>query len=353
MDILSIHENIIQNIKKEESNISEYKREIDNLNTCPSIQRAQERVDFLLRKIQHISTLYYFYLVDVSDIITEYKKVLKQPVTLSFLDDTPKIESSEKKKITEKFFKSIKPYQKFCTIKKETTKKNKSSTSSVVQKCLSCKSTHFNENICITCGTCTDVYVSTSSYLDIQRISINPKYKYNRVIHFKECVLQYQGKENVVIEQKLYDDLNGVFQKNGLLIGDKNTCRRERYKNILKHHIYMFLKQLKYSKHYDNINKIYSKITNTPLPDIQHIETKIINDFTKFAQVYDKKIKEYPHIEKKKNTQYILYQLLHKHNYKCKASSFGIPKTLKRSIHNVSITKLCFKALRWNTVIIE
>ena len=47
--------------------------------------------------------------------------------------------------------------------------------------------------ICLLCGSQQEVILHTSSYKDIDRINISSKYTYDRKVHFRDCINQYQG----------------------------------------------------------------------------------------------------------------------------------------------------------------
>ena len=47
--------------------------------------------------------------------------------------------------------------------------------------------------ICLICGAQQEILLHTSSYTDIDRINISAKYTYDRKVHFRDCINQYQG----------------------------------------------------------------------------------------------------------------------------------------------------------------
>ena len=96
----------------------------------------------------------------------------------------------------------------------------------------------------------------TSSYNDIDRVNISSKYMYDRKVHFRDCIKQYQGKQNSTIPDKIYQELEEQFKLHHILLGDKNTHKKERFKNLTKNHILLFLKDLGYSNHYENVHLI-------------------------------------------------------------------------------------------------
>ena len=69
-----------------------------------------------------------------------------------------------------------------------------------------------NIYICSLCSTQQIILKNISSYKDNDRVNISSKYMYDRKIHFRDCINQYQGKQNSTIEQQVYDDLENQFE---------------------------------------------------------------------------------------------------------------------------------------------
>ena len=220
--------------------------------------------------------------------------------------------------------------------------------------CKNCKCKDFdiienNIHICINCSAQQIIMKNISSYKDIDRVNISSKYIYDRRIHFRDCINQYQGKQNSTIPQKVYDDLEEQFELHHLLVGDKNTPKNIRFQNILKEHIHIFLKELNYSKHYENVNLIHYNITGKKPDDISHLEDKLLEDFDILTELYDK---NYKHIDRKNfiNTQFVMYQLLLKFKHPCNKEDFTILKTLDRKTFHDEIMSNIFLQLGWNFV---
>jgi hypothetical protein len=223
-----------------------------------------------------------------------------------------------------------------------------------VLKCEDCQLSEFdidgNLFTCINCGMQADLINTTSCIKDIDRINISSKYTYDRRSHFKECVNQFQAKQNQNIPDKVFEDLYHQIKIHNLLDGNEIDPPEVRYKRLNKEHVQMFLKELNYTKFYEDIIYIYYKITNKPPEDISHIEAKLLEDFDTLIELYDKKYKNSTQHKRKNfiNIHCILYQLLLKHGYKCKRSDFNILKTVdKKAIHDEIIHDL-FKELSWN-----
>ena len=132
-----------------------------------------------------------------------------------------------------------------------------------------------------------------------------------------------------------------------LLKGDKNTSKELRFADITKNHILLFLKELGYSNHYENVHLIHYIFTTKKPDDISYIEDQLLDDFDALTDLYDKQFK---HINRKNfiNTQYVLYQLLTRHKHVCKKEEFIILKTIDRKFFHDEICKILFEQLGWN-----
>jgi len=182
----------------------------------------------------------------------------------------------------------------------------------------------------------------------MDRVNMSSKYSYDRKVHFRDCINQYQGKQNSTIDNKVYTDLEEQFDRHHLLIGDKNTERSARFRRITKEHIAMFLKDLGYTKHYENINLIHYVITGVKPDDISYLEDKLLNDFDLLIDTYDKKFRNKISRTNFINTQYVLYQFLRRYKHPCKREDFVMLKTVERQTFHDEITKACFEELGWN-----
>jgi len=255
---------------------------------------------------------FFFYLAETVPLIEEYKKILETPIKVSFIGKSTKNNKVKETiindylKIASKYLdfevpKNIKPQQISC------------------QNCSNRKEFEIIDGdifLCTKCYAHQNIIKHEFSYSDINRVDTSNKYMYDRKVHFYDCIKQYQGKQNSTIPQKVYDDLEEQFSRHHLLVENFKT-KKLRFKNITKKHILMFLKELKYTKHYENVNLIHFNFTGIQPDDISHLETQLLNDFDSLTDLYDKKFK---HINRKNfiNTHYVLYQLLRKYHHPCK-----------------------------------
>jgi len=301
------------------------------------------------------------YLSESAEIVESYKKILQNPVKMSFMG--PVIEnSSEKKELQRKYMHIYSKYADFSPDLKKTLDMNVTTVEKVQtnvddydqdMKCSTetCDGTDFKQiNETMVCDKCSRVHtspISTTSYADIDRINVSTRYLYDRKVHFRDCVLQFQGRQNVTIDKVVYDALECEFDKHHLLVGDKNTPSNIRFSKIQKEHILMFLKELRLSKHYENVQLIHFNLTGQIPPDISHLEGALLADFEQLTTLYDD---IYRNDARKNfiNTQYTLFQLLKRHKYPCMASDFSIIKTSERRDWHHRVCKTLFSKLNWN-----
>jgi len=355
LDILNIDFNIKNTFKEETDKIPQYQEKLndllktlkkENFSTRP-YKNLQTTINTLQEKIENIrlGQKLNFYIAETAHLIERYKKILQTPVKLSFTGKAVS-DNKEKNQIISDY---IEIAQNYSDIKPIISKKM------ITVECNNCTNKKLFDiidnsiYICILCGAQQEILLHTSSYKDTDRINISAKYTYDRKAHFRDCINQYQGKQNSTVDQKVYDSLIEQFMKHHLLEMDKNS-KEERCKNITKEHIYLFLKELQYTKHYENVNLIHYQITGKKPDDISYLEDKLLDDFDKLVNLYDRKFKNKPGFHRKNfmNTQYVLYQLLIRYRHKCNKEDFTILKTVDRKSFHDDVAKICFEELGWN-----
>ncbi len=197
---------------------------------------------------------------------------------------------------------------------------------------------------CENCGSETDTVSAQSSFKDIDRINIHQKFKYEKKSHFREGVTQYQGKQNTTINKAVYEGFDIWLKKHGLL-NENGTTKKERYTNVQKDHIRLYLSESPeddMNKHYDNVNLIYSNVTGIPCPDISHLEDKLYRDFDILVDAF--MLLKGDEVERKNflNTQFVLRKLLLMNGHKIDPTDFPGLKTLSRVVEHEDIfAKLC------------
>jgi hypothetical protein len=353
LDILNI-DNKIQNVFEEErkklpvyrERLEELEKTSRNLNIPIRVRTDLEKniLKFreMIERIQDNRDLN-FYISETAELIQKYKQILKTPIKLSFTGRN-KQEDREKNNIMTKYLEIAQKYYKVQM--KHVEKKFKM----LCDNCPNKKDFIIEENayICVECGSQQEKIEHTTSYKDVDRVNISTKYTYDRKVHFRDCINQYQGKQNCTIDQKVYGDLEDIFERHHLLNGDKTVKKETRFLKITKEHILMFLKELGYSKHYENVTLIHYNLTGKKPDDISYLEDKLLIDFDILVETYDKHFKNKVSRVNFISTQYVLYQLLQKYHHPCRKEDFVILKTMDRKSFHDTICRDLFTILGWS-----
>jgi hypothetical protein len=350
LDILSIDAKIRKNFEEETSKLFEHKEKLQEIEETLKNENLRRRIRNSLEKARDDLKIYvndlstqkqlHFYIMETLSFIEQYKEILKIPVKVSFIGKLIK-NDKEKSEIIEGY---IEAASKYVDIEFEKTKSQKVT----CPNCLNKKEFDVidgNTYICTKCYARQTIMKHNSSYTDIDRVNISSKYTYDRKVHFRDCINQYQGKQNSTIQQNIYDDLEIQFERHHLLHPGKD--KEIKFKDVTKNHVLIFLKELGYSKHYENVHLIHYNFTGIKPDDISYLEEQLLDDFDVLTDLYDKRFK---HINRKNfiNTQYVLFQLLRRHRHPCKKEEFIILKTIDRKFFHDEICKDLFEELGWN-----
>ena len=335
IDILDINNRILQNFENEIIKLNEYKAKKDELQNSLLIETIPIHVKELIEKsinnlsehINDIETnkLKNFYVLETAEILEKYKAILKKPQKINFMGKSIK-HNKEKDVLITLYLEKANNYVQIDY--NSTNFINDKKDKIVCKNCNNSKEFEIQEGnvyICLHCSAQQFILKNVTSYKDINRVNISSKYIYDRKIHFRDCINQYQGKQNSTIQQEVYNDIEKQLELH-YIVDPNITNKKEKFKNVTKEHISIFLKDLSYTKHYENVNLIHYNLTGIKPDDISHIEDKLLNDFDVITDAYDKLFK---HLDRKNfiNTQYILYQLLLRHKHPCKKEDFSILKT--------------------------
>lgn len=328
-DVIEVHSSVLNKLKEDAKHIKKYEKIVSQLNvllkSCSDMKEVQHEVinsiNHYTTQINYLKNVHLFYIMKTSELI-ESHNMNNQDIS--------------------KLYKTIKEYIETDSINSPSQNVN------IRIVCSICKGDCFDVKdgttyTCRSCGNQKDLPNISPMYKDTSRIMTSLRYTYKRKIHFKDCINQYQGKQNVNIDE------NVILQiKNSIHLHKLNDGIN--YSRVTKEHILMFLKDTNNAKHYEDINLIYKIITGKHVDDIGYLEETLMNDFSALSDLYDKKFKQTNRIERKSfiNTQYVLFQLLKRHNHICNKEDFNILKTVdRRTLHEEIITEL-FDELGWN-----
>ena len=376
-DILRIDSEIKDRFKKAAESAEKLKKDLKlrqklahaGYLTPGTVERLKEECRELEHRIKDTvsGNEFNFYLTETAPFIEEYKKILCTPEKRSFMKKSKSNGSREKSALVDKYLNIAQRYvisahlekegdvRPIIPVKSSTTENDKKKARRIKCSCGNKKDFDVDEgsiHTCMICGEEQHVPFYTTSYKDVDRVNISSKYTYDRIIHFRDSMNQYQGKQNSTIDPKVYTDLEEQFRKHHLLVGNDNTPPYKKFSKITKSHISMFLKELKYTKHYENVNLIHFKLTGIPPDDISHLEDKLMEDFIKLTDLYDQIYIQEKKINRKNfiNTHYVLFQLLCRHKHPCSKEDFNILKTVDRQHFHDDVTRDLFTRLNWNHV---
>lgn len=344
-EILNLHSTIMEKFKQEQEKLeflNKIKYSIQNLTQEPS--SILKTIDTSIKN-QDLENKFCFYQLEIIPLIEKYKTELNKPIVVSFMKNTSITTNKEIINLETEIKNTIKSFG-FDTFVNNNEIIDENIKCSLCNKLMD--TIYKNMLVCSSCGLEKDVFFSFS-HKDIERINIITKYTYDRRIHFRDCINQYQGKQNSSISQELYENIIQCLTTHNLIDMTKKT-KKDKFKRVSKKHVYLFLKECGYSKHYEDLNLIYHKITDKELPDISHLEEVLMKDFDTLSLLYDKKYIKTQKISRKNfiNTQYILFQLLNRHKFICNREDFIFLKTTERKHFHNTICSELFKELGWN-----
>ena len=209
VDILNIDMKIRLHFKEEEDNLQNYINKLHDIKEKLELKNIRSRVKNTLldtekKLIEHINdiqngTMYNFYVTETAFLLEKYKDILNKPLKLNFVGK-PMKNNKDKKKIVEEYIEISKKYVDI-EIEKEKDKRSPYIENKIDKiLCTNCKNkkefevVEGNIYICCLCSAQQTVLKNISSYKDIDRINISSKYMYDRKIHFRDCINQYQGE---------------------------------------------------------------------------------------------------------------------------------------------------------------
>lgn len=348
VNIRDIDSKLRKHYEEEEQRVPHYLFSIAKLdeflkrqNMRPALVDAiRSDCDALRKKIRAVHD-FEFYSFDTRALVAEFDDMMKTPVVNSFFsfcqDDAFEI---RKRTLVEAYLKKMRFYAP-----EGFDQPLVNAAPSVLDDCDSkfvvvddCTDT------CVICFRERTRIVNHSSFVDNTRVNISSKYTYDRKIHFRDCINQYQGKQNTHIPPEVFKNLETALINHRVISSERTANRFDR---VTVAHIHMFLKSLNYTKYYDDAILIHSVMTGAKPDNIEHLEEDLMKDFEAMLSEYDKNFKT---IDRKNfiNTQYVLYQLLKRHKHNCDKDHFVVMRTMsdRKSYHD-RICKTIFSKFGW------
>ncbi len=194
--------------------------------------------------------------------------------------------------------------------------------------------------ICNNCGL-TEPYTSSGlpEWNTTETHDFVKPYSYKRTNHFKEWIVQIQGREGTFVPKQVIDLLLIEIKKERLT--DKSM--------ITYHKIKEYLKKLKLNKYYEHIPNIIHKITgNVQLVINQKLEEKLLEMFNDIQEPFEKYCpKNRKNFLSYSYTLYKFFQLLKKDEY---LIYFPLLKSREKLFEQEQIWKQICNELDWEFI---
>lgn len=310
---------------------------------------AKTKADMLRKRIQDLESTLEFsrYLYRTSHLLERYRSLLKMSHGKSFVSLTPTVYDPKELEMQQIIDKYLCIAQDYVEIERDNQVPKK-------MICTTCKSIDFeisedDDSIynCSFCGTEVEIMDEAPSFRDTDRVNMSSKYVYTRKGHFIDAMKRFQGIQNTD-PQKIRKVVESLKQE---MIKHNLTAERGLPNSVSKDHLYMFLSECKLSKlskHYDDINLLYSSITGERCPDISMHEAVLLEEFD-LQETALKKVKN-PNRKNSQNVNYKLYKLLQRQRFPCKKDSFYILKTKTKEDEHDERMKLAWDLLGWQWI---
>lgn len=370
MDIPELYDDIRRFVRKKEEYVERAKDTmviVSKLLTEDGVHLRPRMILKLSTLRDHLSSQIYefenlkFFEFDVTFVVEKYHKLNNTNVSIPFFTSDKSIlknHSRKKRETTAEFVRKMKQYPPLVRMVPSSLDAKVALRSSP-PPCVCGNASEFirdeDRTVCAMCSTEQLLISNISSFSDVGRVNMSGKYTYNRKTHFRDCIMQYQGKQKTNIPLEIYNAIRLELDKcKAVDLSERDHVKK--YAKITRLMVLNILKSLNIDdvkKYYDDIVLIHHTITGQECPDIEHLEDVLLEDFDKLTTTYDNRTDcdsgTGPPFKRKNfiNAQFVLYQLLRKHNYKCSNMDFLTLKKPERKHFHHDICKNLFKILGW------
>ncbi|ABF70534.1 hypothetical protein [Trichoplusia ni ascovirus 2c] len=309
----------------------------------------------LIQRLRNTTANEILYSYNNRRIISEYMNLLSKPISRGGRKQL----EIQRKRLTREYVDSLnvlldmsKHYTKFLKCNNHAylgggnSKSNNTNTSNY--KCDECGNVDkFNKDVdsitCDVCGCELTLLVETFRTSSVRNSTCNSVY--NRTMHFRDCLYQYQGMHTPILSNDVYVSLVKAMRECNVM---GNTGVKEvDGANVTKGVVLYFLKQLNFTRHYDDAVYIHHALTGQEPDNVQHLEAQLIHDFSILSKKYDELYAGKKERRSFINMQIVLYQLLKRYNHPCKLDDFASIKSLEQRARRDELYKDLFNALGW------
>lgn len=201
-------------------------------------------------------------------------------------------------------------------------------------------------SICPSCGHEKESISHNSTYKDALRVNSSHRNNYDDCENFRKALHRFQGKQNNHPPAKLYEQLDAYFYRIKKPIGAEilklPLTENGRKKGTSREMMFEALSDTNNSAFYDDINLILHIYWGWELPNISHLEERIMEDYINTQQVYNSILKK--DRDASLNIQFRLYVHLKAVGYPCTKDDFKIQTSRDSLIfHNEVWKEMCEK----------
>lgn len=218
-------------------------------------------------------------------------------------------------------------------------------------KCATCSGSMFVQSteddsvfMCEECGTEVEFLDDAPTYRDTARVNMATKYTYTKRTHFSDALKRFQGKQK--IDPKKLSTVVEFVQAQ--MRTHRITPSQNHRNSLTKMHVHLFLSESdggRFTKHYDDINLIFSTITHIPCPDISHLEEDLYADFEAQEGMFEQL--DCLGRRNSLSVSYKLYRLLQRRGFSCSAHDFFALRTADRKTDHDELLRKVWGALGW------
>jgi hypothetical protein len=199
--------------------------------------------------------------------------------------------------------------------------------------------------VCPECGYEKESISHNSTFKDSLRVNSGNRNNYDDCENFNKALLRFQGKQIHRPPVKLYEQLDAYFTRINKSKGVemcKLPLEDGKRKGTSREMMFEALSETNNSAYYDDINLILHNYWGWDLPNIVHLEDRIMEDYIATQQVYNSITQKDRNASL--NIQFRLYVHLKAVDYPCSKSDFKIQTSRDSLIfHNEIWKTMCEK----------
>lgn len=236
-----------------------------------------------------VEITYEFYLLEVLELISLYERELRKPVSINFYKPKTSPSTSPLQSALDSYIRIV---SSLGIVAKISGMCSASKPKPVSFKCSctesQCTIEDNNFHVCCKyCGERSDLNNIAINYDDVKRLIILQKNPHDKKHHFADCIDKFQGIQKTDFPENLEQSIEAELKKYGLLTDSNDKLKR--FSKVKKDHIKLILKSLGlFTKLKEDINVIYKLTTGKPLPRINHLKSRLLEDFGIFDTCYNK-----------------------------------------------------------------